>query len=237
MGLVKLWEGREDGGMAAVVRTKRIKRLPKDTWERIRLRAEEGAPLNAMAAEYGIPYTTIRKRSLLDQWQTPARLARRENHNGTKANQRGGARNASKLQQAESALNADNLQQAPEAINASNLQQADSPPLDPEKLLASLESGDNAEALAALAVIAKGQLRLAISESAPGRDVATWLDILRKAAGLDGRSGGAASNSLRVPRSIGRPTIKRAEPPAANPPNPPAGFDLGPEPDPPGFIL
>ena len=204
---------------------KRPKRLPRETWKRLRERAEAGEILKDLAVEFGIPYTTICKRSVVEKWQTPGRRESQRRHNGTTTNQGDAARNASNLQQADPDTNASNLQQEVPAL---------------DQLMSAIESGNTEDMQSAIATLGKGMLRRGFEEMPLPRtagEFSTWYEIVRKSLGIDGKGSGQKGSSLRVPRSIGRPTIKRAEPPAANPPNPPAGFDLGPEPDPPGFIL
>ena len=135
--------------------------------------------------------------SAREQWQTPGREAKAGSGLVTRPVARA----------AETGLETRPVDNS--ACNSSQVASGDS-------LLAAIESGDLGAMQAAMVRLGQGMLREGLAGVAPpntAREFAVWYDIVRKAAGLDGRNSAPTGPRLHAPRSIGRPAP--LAPPAA----------------------
>ena len=166
------------------------RKLRRAVWDKIRRRAETGETAASLAREFGTSAAAIYKRSAREQWQTPGREAKAGSGLVTRPVARA----------AETGL---------------ETRPVDNSACLPD-LLAAIDSGDLGAMQAAMVRLGQGMLREGLAGMAPpstAREFATWYDIVRKAAGIDGRNSAPTGPRLHAPRSIGRPAP--LAPPAA----------------------
>jgi hypothetical protein len=179
------------------------RRLTPQQWMVVQGRAETGESMPSLAHEYGVPVGTIRKRSAAENWQTPARLVKRRRIKKSGYVDTSAARPA-------------------EAYALPHVKASEGGQLSGAELLAAVESRDPAVMQSALARLGQGMLRDGLANLDPPRtagEFATWLRVVQDCLGLN-KPGASQGSSLRIPRSIGRPTLKPAAPAQAQP------FDL-----------
>ena len=190
--------------------------MAKADWREAEAMAMRGTSLAEIARRFDIRHATVRQRASRCDWQTPDRIARKP-------------RLAARL--VKQGVIPAAPQTVTEATEPASKGEAKGEGLAAllEGLLTAADGGDPVEFQQAL----QGLTRFVIAEGAANisaprtlNELRTAVDVLVKAANLTRKESEKGGASLRVPRSIGRPTIKPpADPPEETVDDPP-GFQL-----------
>ena len=186
--------------------------MAKADWREAEAMAMRGTSLAEIARRFDIRHATVRQRASRCDWQTPDRIARKQ-------------RLAARLvKQGVIPASPGTVTEAPEPSPKGEAK-GDGLASLWGALLSAAEGGDPVEFQQALkgltrSIIAKGASNISAPRTI--NELRTMVDVLAKAENLTRNAPGQGRVSFRVPRSIGRPTIKRpaeAATGAADPPH------------------
>lgn len=174
--------------------------FPPETWERIKAEACKGASYPALARLFGPSPQVIANRAKNEQWPTPLRLAKRRRENGETGNGDEVALPKSKVRRLSAPVIHNNHEKDEQLtkdsisrLHTALLALVESPPADFQAAFAAV----------AQAAIAEGVRDVPAPRSI--KELATWFDLWRKAAGLDAKAGAPGNAPLVNPlRTVSR---------------------------------
>ena len=178
-----------------------------ETWIEVKRKACSGVSFVSLSRDYGMSRQAIRNRSIAESWPLPEVLAERRRVNGARA-------------EAAAALKESGGDALPDKVNTLQMQQScvnletglsskpDSPISRFHAALMALVDSPPADFQAAFAGVAQAAIAEGLPEIPAPRSIkelATWFDLWRKAAGLDIKEKSAGITPLVNPmRTVSR---------------------------------
>lgn len=171
-----------------------------ETWIEVKRKACSGVPFTSLSRDYGMSRQAIRNRSIAENWPLPEVLAERRRVNGARA-------------EAAAALKEAGGDALPDKVNTELTQpDCNKTPESPisrfHLALQSLVESPPADFQAAFAGVAQAAIAEGLPEIPAPRSIkelATWFDLWRKAAGLDIKEKSAGITPLVNPmRTVSR---------------------------------